>query len=83
MILFDTGFESSKEVMESVRRSVENYAFTFRGQVIPITISVGISVTDTFGSKETDIGTKIAEADKAMYQAKEGGRNRVCIYTET
>jgi diguanylate cyclase (GGDEF)-like protein len=46
-----------------------------------ITVSVGI--TSIFPDKNSDILKFTAEADKAFYQAKKSGRNRVCVYSGT
>jgi len=43
-----------------------------------ITISCGVATTTPH--TDADIRTLIAHADKALYTAKESGRNRVCVY---
>lgn len=80
MLLFDTGIEQSLRILEEVRISVEKYPFNYKGQTIPITISIGISENSFYDGSELDIGAKIAEADKALYKAKNSGRNRICIH---
>ncbi len=59
-------------VFEKLRAAVEAQPVQADGQVIPITISIGVS---------SRIGESLDElldhADKMLYQAKEGGRNRV------
>ncbi|RUT33549.1 diguanylate cyclase [Paenibacillus zeisoli] len=43
-----------------------------------VTVSIGIStLTASDGEAPDDL---VIEADKALYQAKENGRNRICIY---
>ena len=47
----------------------------------PLTISIGISsVLTTIGEKPLD--KLIAEADDALYEAKNKGRNQVVVYIE-
>ncbi|MFO7994455.1 MAG: diguanylate cyclase [Marinobacter sp.] len=46
------------------------------GRTVPLTISVGISV---FPDNGTDSRALCAAADRAMYQAKSSGRNRVVL----
>ncbi|HRY83269.1 MAG TPA: GGDEF domain-containing protein [Candidatus Cloacimonadota bacterium] len=82
MLLFDTLIVPAMAIMEEVRAAVEEHDFIFQGQAIPITISIGLSRNNTFDKKELDIAAKIEEADKAMYQAKNTGRNRVCAFDE-
>ena len=48
--------------------------FTHNGNIIDVTISVGISILD----KEKNDKIKLfKDADKALYRAKEGGRNKI------
>jgi diguanylate cyclase (GGDEF)-like protein len=65
-------------VGERLRKAVENHRFVFEGTHIPVTISVGIaSLPDPAVKDATDL---VARADKALYQSKHGGRNRVTIH---
>lgn len=43
---------------------------------VAVTISVGVAVHPTHGSTTEQL---FEAADRAMYQAKQGGRNRVCL----
>jgi diguanylate cyclase (GGDEF)-like protein len=68
---------SAAVVAERVRAAIETHPFTFDGQRIPVTVSVGVSATP-----HTEIRAPedlVARADKALYEAKRGGRNRVVI----
>lgn len=75
-----TGLEQGMILAEKVRLFVENYDFkTEEGMIIPITISLGVSVFE--GDRQDNISSAISgvieKADKALYQAKSNGRNRV------
>ncbi len=70
--------EVAQHFGERVRRSVERYPFRFQGRDIPVTVSVGIAALPT--APVTDHLGLVAVADKALYDAKNGGRNRVCVY---
>ena len=41
-----------------------------------VTISIGVAA---LGSSRLDLEELLAAADHALYQAKESGRNRVCL----
>ena len=66
-------------VAERLRSAVERRGFEFSGTRIPVTISVGITAIPD--PAITDAAAFLAGADKAMYEAKSGGRNRVCVRT--
>ncbi len=65
-------------VAERLRASVEQRTFTFGGKDIPVTISLGVAAMPE--SRVTDHAAFLAAADKALYEAKRTGRNRVCVH---
>jgi two-component system, cell cycle response regulator len=69
-------FTSSEAVLmanERLRSLIECTPFRPQGIDLPITVSIG--VTTTAGDETVDAA--IARADRALYSAKENGRNRV------
>jgi diguanylate cyclase len=76
VILYE-GLEEDEalNLTESVRKKVEETQITIRGENIPVTISAGLSFYVT-GEDEISF---ITRADKALYQAKAAGRNRVKV----
>jgi two-component system, cell cycle response regulator len=73
-----TDLAQAQVVGERIRRAVEKHSFVFEGTTIPVTISVGIAGLPDPAVKDT--ADLIARADKALYQSKHGGRNRVTIH---
>lgn len=69
VILPNTDAASARGVAERMRAAVENEAWLTK----PLTISLGIATL----LKHETAGSLFVRADKAMYAAKEGGRNRV------
>jgi two-component system cell cycle response regulator len=67
-----------KIVAERLRRSVEERTFTFGGKDIPVTVSLGVVALPESGI--TDHNAFLAAADRALYEAKRSGRNRVCVH---
>jgi len=78
IVLPSTGKKNAAVVGEKIRRTVEIFPFEGR-QSQPggkVTISVGIA---GFPEDGRDRAPLIQSADEAMYRAKKGGRNRVCL----
>jgi two-component system cell cycle response regulator len=70
----------AQKTAERIRKAVENAAITAGTIVIKRTLSIGVaSYFPGCAKKET----LIARSDQALYQAKQAGRNRVCLYQET
>jgi len=61
--------------VEQIRDSIQKRVFNCKEQ--KITISAGIS----FGSMNDDINLIMEYADKALYMAKNAGRNCVKVYS--
>ena len=73
-----TELAQAQIVGERMRKAVEKHRFTFEGTHIPVTISVGIAgLPDPAVKDATDL---VSRADKALYQSKHGGRNRVTTH---
>ncbi len=72
VLLPETSLQQAEIVAEKLRMGVEACAFVYEGKPVPITISGGIA--------EFAAGDKVDEvyvrADKALYRAKQQGRNR-------
>ena len=73
-----TDLTQASVVGERMRKAVEKHRFVHEGTPIPVTISVGIAgLPDEAVKDATDL---VSRADKALYQSKHGGRNRVTIH---
>jgi two-component system cell cycle response regulator len=62
---------------ERVRSSVASHKFLYEGVALPITISLGVSYWDG-GESVTCPEQIVQQVDEALYNAKNGGRNKVC-----
>ncbi len=71
--LSDITPELAKEVASRIRESVEKEKFAVEGNKIEVTCSIGLSMMQ----KNDGIETLVGRADKALYKAKNSGRNRV------
>ena len=66
-----------KYKLEAFRKQIANLPFDIgNGKSITVTVSVGIAEIQT---DSLSIETALSQADKALYNAKESGRNRVCL----
>jgi diguanylate cyclase (GGDEF)-like protein len=74
VILVDTPPENADLVAEKIRASVEQLEIQAGHVVLKKTISIGIA---DFPSDSDTFWQAVKFADVALYQAKEGGRNRV------
>ncbi len=75
IVLKDTGKEGAEVLGERLRSLIEEHEFVFEGQVIPVTVSVGVATLDK-DSYETEEDL-ISGADKCLYASKNSGRNRI------
>ena len=67
--------DGALQVAERLRSSIEHSVFKAYDEKVTSTISIGISVFPEDGIDENSL---IESADKALYRAKEKGRNMVC-----
>jgi diguanylate cyclase (GGDEF)-like protein len=79
IILPHTNQEGAAVYAERIRKAVEDFDFKIlnSSRTMKVTVSVGVaSFPDVDAQSAEDL---IRFADTALYQAKESGRNRVCI----
>jgi len=73
--------ETAFEIAESIRKTVEAYAFpastTVLTQTMHITISLGVATFPENGVAPLEI---VQKADQALFRAKLSGRNRTCAF---
>ena len=67
-------------IAEKIRAATEESQIIYKGRKIPLTVSCGLSFADPDDSQETALPRLLSRADKALYEAKNAGRNRVCIF---
>lgn len=75
ILLPDTALAEAKSIAERLRKTVAANEVVSHGVAFKITISSGIASIN----EVSELETSFAQADEALYRAKEGGRNRVEI----
>ncbi len=78
VILPETEVNTAFQVMEKTRDMIARLPFHFREEKIQITMSFGIAAFDRVDSPEA----LFERADRALYQAKKSGRNKVVVWQE-
>ncbi len=75
VVLPQTGAEAARGAAERLRAAVEDWAFAASdGQTLRLTISIGLATFPLAGETREALLTR---ADRALYAAKNAGRNRV------
>jgi diguanylate cyclase (GGDEF)-like protein len=69
--------KSAVVLAERIRGAVERLSIPWESRTLKVTVSIGIASLTECGPKAT-VEALMALADERLYQAKAGGRNRVC-----
>ena len=81
VLLPQSELHHSRQIAERIRRSIEDAQIeALSGQLIGVTLSIGVSMLPETPASESQAALAealVAAADQALYQAKNGGRNRV------
>jgi diguanylate cyclase len=75
IILPDVALEEAANTVERLQRELTKQFFKHENDRVLVTFSAGVAQREEAEPQEE----VIARADKAMYQAKRTGKNRVCI----
>jgi diguanylate cyclase len=75
VLLPNTSIDLGRRIAEKIRQRLEASVVIWEGNRIPVTASFGVS--STTAEDKRDFDHLYTEADKALYLAKQRGRNRV------
>jgi diguanylate cyclase (GGDEF)-like protein/PAS domain S-box-containing protein len=75
-LILDSSPEQATELAEQLLGAVREHELAINGRPISVTASVGVVIFDGIQASAEDV---LADVDRAMYQSKEKGRNRVTV----
>ena len=81
IILPETSTENALAVAEKIRALIEGKVFKDNVEEYHVTASIGQTCTKPAVEDQFDKNEFINQADQALYEAKQKGRNRVSMYT--
>jgi len=74
LVMPETELEGAAQFANTLREKVDEHLFLFENQVLPVTMSVGVSPFLDQMKRPEDL---IKSADDCLYRAKRSGRNKV------
>jgi diguanylate cyclase (GGDEF)-like protein len=77
-VLYNVGRERALVIAERIRSAFAEATTVIDGKAIAATLSIGMVLSD---ARRFDVPELLAQADQALYRAKERGRNRVELAT--
>lgn len=76
VVLTNSDSKQAAEVAERIRKRIEQTEFVYNGAKIPVTVSLGVCAI----RKDFHLGEDLYKtADKALYESKKSGKNRVTV----
>ena len=79
IVMTNTSLEDADRLTNKLRQAIEHCPFHFKEKQVQITMSFGVAAYQPGDTSDLVFD----RADKALYSAKEQGRNRVCIAAAT
>jgi diguanylate cyclase (GGDEF)-like protein len=76
-LLPETDSKSALITAERIRENIEQITIAVDGKLVSITVSIGVS---SYQKGDANIDALMKRADKALYKAKNQGRNRVIVH---
>ena len=72
-------YDNAKDVATKIRKTIEDPFVMENNVILQISSSIGVAIYPQHGKNQT---TLMESADKAMYEAKKGGRNKVVFFDD-
>jgi len=75
VVMAGTGEDEARVAAERLRMAIDSTPITADGQSLWVTASIGVAASEVSGEADA----LLSAADAALYEAKNGGRNRVVV----
>ena len=82
LILPETSSEGAVSLADKLRKSIFDLNIEHKNSSCETRVTVSMGVATMKVNKESDFTNLISKADKALYAAKDSGRNRVSVFGE-
>lgn len=76
VVLTNSNEEQAAEVAERIRKKIESHKFVYDGTTIPVTVSMGVAAIK---KEQHDSSDLYRASDKALYESKRSGKNKVTV----
>ncbi len=77
LLLTHQNIKQATEVAQQLLNTIKQYRFSWEGMIFSVGASIGVVSIDKTTLTIRDL---LSNADALCYQAKEEGRNRICVY---
>ncbi|MDP5017395.1 MAG: diguanylate cyclase, partial [Dolichospermum sp.] len=81
ILLPNTDLEGAVHVAKQVQNHIANMAIPHQCSLVNSYVTLSMGVTSIIPNKDNLAESIITLADKALYRAKDEGRNTYCVYT--
>lgn len=81
VVLGDTPLDGGLKIAERIRATVEALGIPHAGATQHDCVTISVGITSTLPTRDTQPETVLVSADRAMYNAKRDGKNRVAYST--
>ncbi len=69
--------DEAVRICDEIRSAIAHQPLVIGAEVLNVTVSIGVAAVES----ATELDSHLMSADRALYAAKEGGRNQVCAET--